>query len=141
LWQAAAGLSNGSRSIPIGLGWLEEVIEVCNELLPTPTTSDTVVNEVDPATANRLLAEIDALEPTLTQRISTKYGQEIPTFSRSLRTCVTDISPDLAFRLLLCALSQYGVNYSLEQHARFVELGEHFSYGELLVLTTEYLAY
>lgn len=57
----------------------------------------------------------------------------------ALNLVATQVSCELAFRLLLLELTAYGPGITRAQYDRYVALGAKFEYGELLVEGYEHL--
>ncbi|MGW5259009.1 hypothetical protein ACWERW_40135 [Streptomyces sp. NPDC004012] len=125
--------------------WLRRVVEVCADRL-REIDPGFMVGAPGPASAeqtDRVLQELRQSAPALTNSIhnSPWYGASTsPWFELSgvavpaLEQVVTQVDPDLGFRLLLGLLRAYSVPVSEERYARYVDLGERLGYGRYPVL-------
>ncbi|MGW1723250.1 hypothetical protein ACWCQK_10040 [Streptomyces sp. NPDC002306] len=141
LWQGATAFGFNPQDEGAGpRQWLDRISEMCAERLreidpefligtPVPTASE----RLEP-----VLRELREIAPSLTRAVhdSPWFGaDDSPWFSfsgtvvPSLTQVVTEVDPDLAFRLLLRFVSVYSVPVSDEQYARYTTLGDQFGYG------------
>ncbi|MFJ8533057.1 hypothetical protein [Streptomyces sp. NPDC093591] len=116
--------------------WLEQTAEVCQERLretapayrpePGPVRADL---------ADDVLRELRDLEPELVSRTIQPHWQGIPgaDAARALEQVVSQVDPDLGFRLFLRVLLALGMPLTEERYARYEALGERFGYGEFHV--------
>ncbi|MGV9248116.1 hypothetical protein [Streptomyces sp. NPDC003710] len=138
LWQAATNpegtFSDPRRGFTSGSAWMETIVHLCDAWLAVRhvvavlTGADT---EDGADILDAVLAEID-------------QARILPDGIRhALVRCATGCTPDLAFRLLLRAISEtgarVGAKLSQEQYARLRVLGSAMHYGEFLVSEVEYL--
>ncbi|MFF4330499.1 hypothetical protein ACFYZT_28820 [Streptomyces sp. NPDC001591] len=134
LWLAAT--ERGCNIDEYGVGgrqWLEQVVEVCEEYLskiaptylPAPPTTgsdaaDAVLREIREMTRQAAGTKISpAFRPV-----------EGTTVMDALEQVVTQVDPDLGFRLFLRAVEVLRLPLTEEQYARYEALGSRFQYGE-----------
>ncbi|MFI9269786.1 contact-dependent growth inhibition system immunity protein [Kitasatospora sp. NPDC052896] len=137
LWLAATG----AHFDPAGEGldirtWLSRIAEVCIGRIrqDDPTFVSTVLVPA-PETGLReaILEEIRGAAPALTEKaVTSTYPAPLPDVVPALRA-VTEIDPDLGFRLFLRAMKVYFVPISEARWERFNKLGERFGYNEFVV--------
>ncbi|MFD8146753.1 hypothetical protein [Streptomyces sp. NPDC059708] len=140
LWLAAT--DRGCNIDEYGVGgrqWLEQVVEVCeehlSEIAPTyvlvaPTTrtdgGDAVLREIREMTH---LAAGTKISPAF-------HPLEGTTVMDALEQVVTQVDPDLGFRLFLRTVEVLRLPLTEEQYARYENLAGRFQYGEDHLLFT-----
>ncbi|GGK51196.1 hypothetical protein [Streptomyces flaveus] len=127
------------RRVADGAEWMRQVIGVCDAWLScrteTPTLSGADQYE-GRELAGQVLTEVAEFGSVLDLEVAD-----------ALSECVRSCTPDLAFRLLLRALSERNSalpmeqRFSLtrEQYARLEEIGRALNYGEYVVSDIKYL--
>ncbi|MFF7199586.1 hypothetical protein [Streptomyces sp. NPDC008141] len=140
LWCAAVG----SRFVPDerwidGRDWLRQIVDVCEERIrrDEPRSHDLApVTPRDPDLGDlkaAVLAEVRAFGPELARATADHPYLSVPDVVPALERLVTEVDPDLGFRLFLRVLKAYVIYISESQHLRYRELGERFGYHELVV--------
>ncbi|MEU6284831.1 hypothetical protein [Streptomyces sp. NPDC047028] len=138
VWQAGTcpegKFFNPRWGFTTGPVWMETLIQLCDAWLAVkpdvrPLTGESAADGADMADA--VLAEIDR----------TRF---LPDVTRhALAECVRRCSPDLAFRLLLRAISEVGLlsgaSLDPDQYARLESIGSALQYGEFVVDNVKYL--
>jgi hypothetical protein len=138
LWLGATQAHFDPQGEGIGIRhWLEQLANVClarirqNQVLPLPAAPATGQDE---GLREAVLAELDGVGPALAEAVVTSlYAPPLPNLVPALRRVVTEVDPDLGFRLLLRALKAYFMPISEVRYQRFLSLGERFGYHELVV--------
>ncbi|MEV5955876.1 hypothetical protein AB0M11_19245 [Streptomyces sp. NPDC051987] len=135
LWLAA---SDGGYAIDrLGIDvrhWLGQIAEVCRERLR------------DAAPAGRPVpppsVRVDLAEPVLRELAEVPPGHPIAGSAvlEALAQVVSQVDPDLGFRLFLRVLQVLFVPLKAEQYARYEAIGERLGYGEFHVSNVEFLA-
>lgn len=119
-----------------GAQWMRQIIALCDSWLsqrsPVPVLSGADLHE-GRELAGPVLDEVREFAPVLG-----------PDVADVLAECVRSCCPDLAFRLLLRALSSAAqspdhTTLSRGQYARLSDLGRGFDYGEYVVSDLQYL--
>ncbi|MGW1728192.1 hypothetical protein ACWCQK_35545 [Streptomyces sp. NPDC002306] len=141
LWQGATVFGYDPRGEGAGpRQWLARVSEVCAERL-REVDSGFMIGAPAPIASERLnpvLRELREIAPSLTRAVhdSPWFGvDDSPWFSFSgmvvpvLEQVVTEVDPDLGFRLLLSFVKGYSVPVTEEQYSRYTALGSEFGYG------------
>lgn len=119
-----------------GRDWLRQIVDVCEErirrdqpgfdaLPPAPVC--------DPELRDAVLAEVRTIATELEHTTADHPYYGVPEVVPSLERVVTEVDPDLGFRLFLRVLKAYLVPISESQHLRYRELGERFGYNEFVV--------
>ncbi|MFG3225503.1 hypothetical protein ACGF07_12105 [Kitasatospora sp. NPDC048194] len=140
LWECATG-SNHRLDAGMALAWLREIATICESRLNWlgwPASSpigESPYGEL----RERVVEIIDQIGPGLAEAIERNSWKGIPEVVTSLRFCAVDVSPELAFRILLRVLIEYSCNIDQDRYEEFVELGQEFSYGEFVVSRAEFL--
>ncbi|MFD6421768.1 hypothetical protein [Streptomyces sp. NPDC060198] len=83
--------------------------------------------------AGEVLAEIDEAGPTLSLSVAGTPGRDVPGLVPALEQFVTEVDPDLGFRLFLRAMKMYAVPITAEQYTNYLALGKKFGYHEEVV--------
>ncbi|MEV6786073.1 hypothetical protein [Streptomyces sp. NPDC051098] len=119
-----------------GRDWLRQIVDVCEERirrdeprfdpLPPPPFCDVELTDA-------VLAEVRAIASELERTTADHPYYGVPEVVPSLERVVTEVDPDLGFRLFLRVLKAYTVYISESQHVRYRELGERFGYNEFVV--------
>ncbi|WP_244258275.1 hypothetical protein [Streptomyces sp. Tu 2975] len=119
-----------------GRDWLRRIVDVCEERI---RRDESRFDALPPAHVwdlelrDAVLAEVRALAPELDRATAGHPYYGVPEVVPSLERVVTEVDPDLGFRLFLRVLKAYLVPISESQHRRYRELGEAFGYNELVV--------
>jgi hypothetical protein len=124
--------------------WLRRVAGVCAERLQQIDPGFTAGTPRPAATdrTDAVLRELREIAPSLTGAIrgSTGYGMcTSPWFAlaavavTALEQVITQVDPDLGFRLLLTTVRAYAVPVTEDRYARYLHLGERFGYGRQYV--------
>ncbi|MEU9010543.1 hypothetical protein AB0D12_12280 [Streptomyces sp. NPDC048479] len=119
-----------------GRDWLRQIVDVCEErirrdeprsdaLAPAPVC--------DPELRDAVLAEVRTIATELEHTTADHPYYGVPEVVPALERLVTEVDPDLGFRLFLRVLKAYVVPISESQHLRYRELGERFGYNEFVV--------
>lgn len=74
-----------------------------------------------------------AIAPEVERATAGHPYRRVPEVVPALERVVTEVDPDLGFRLFLRVLKAYLVPISEPQHLRYRELGERFGYNESVV--------
>jgi hypothetical protein len=137
LWCAALGrrYDPDHRWID-GREWLRQIADVCVER----------IRQDDPAFApaprgpapysglrDAVLTEIREVRPALEAATAHHPSQSVPEAVPALERAVTEVDPDLGFRLFLRAMKAYLVPISETRYERYLSLGEQFGYHEFVV--------
>ncbi|HET6861068.1 MAG TPA: hypothetical protein VFH94_28720 [Streptomyces sp.] len=138
LWCAAVGNQEfvpGARWID-GRDWLRRIVDVCRERirrddprfdgLPPVLVADRELRDA-------VLAEVRAIAPELERATAGHPDRRVPDVVPALERVVTEVDPDLGFRLFLRVLKSYMVSIGGSQHLRYLELGQRFGYNESVV--------
>ncbi|WP_380282317.1 hypothetical protein [Kitasatospora purpeofusca] len=124
-----------------GRDWLHRIILLSRERLHTEGGG--IVESAPPSPYGHLtgavLDEILLVSVRVTERALGAPGGYVPGIVPALNEVATRVCPDLAFRLLLCAVDKVGLRIPRDQYDRYVVLGQQFEYGELLVDGYEHL--
>ncbi|MFF7811587.1 hypothetical protein ACFZCF_06675 [Streptomyces sp. NPDC007945] len=118
-----------------GRAWLREIVRLVTERYGAGELSDLRGGGPGAGLAMRdaVLAEIEVMAaPLAAATESDRYGA-VRGVVPALRRVVTEVDPDLGFRLFLRALKAYGVPITESRYVRYHELGEHLGYHELVV--------
>ncbi|MGW2681496.1 hypothetical protein [Streptomyces sp. NPDC001436] len=144
LWLAATNWGYNIDQCGVGgREWLEQVVEVCEEHLTAvapaylPATS-----AIHTDTGDAVLREIRDMAPLATGKaISPAFRPlEGTTVMEALEQVVTQVDPDLGFRLFLRTLEVLQLPLTEERYARYEILGSHFQYGmEHLLFSVDHL--
>ncbi|TXL90353.1 hypothetical protein [Streptomyces sp. IB2014 016-6] len=139
VWECATGpYYSLRRESKNGLEWMREILGICEIALDRtgPHSEDVVDGSPYFDLMGRVVGEIDAVGLALSEAVSV----DSPTATASaLRACAVDISPELAFRVLLRGLMEYSIEIDRDDYLRFEELGKRFSYGEFVVARISFL--
>ncbi|MFF4157441.1 hypothetical protein [Streptomyces sp. NPDC001678] len=142
IWLAASGRGYNLPYFGIDTrDWLRQIIDVSVERLRQVDPAYTVAApEPAPDTAaSAVLDELRLVAPELTAKVASRKGYEIEGVVPALEQVVTQVDPDLGFRLFLRTLIVYRVPISEAQYSRYEALGERFGYGEFHVSDTDWL--
>jgi hypothetical protein len=137
LWCAAVGKEfvPGERWMD-DREWLRQIVDVCTERIrrDDPQFDGLPLTPLcDPALSDAVLAEVRAIAPELERATGGHPHRRVPEVVVALERVVTEVDPDLGFRLFLRVLKAYVVPISESQHLRYLELGERFDYNESVV--------
>ncbi|MFJ3101758.1 hypothetical protein [Streptomyces sp. NPDC086835] len=119
-----------------GRDWLRQIVDVCEERIRRDEPRSLAHPQApawDPELKDAVLAEVRALAPELDRATADHPYYEVPEVVPSLERVVTEVDPDLGFRLFLRVLKAYLIPISDSQHLRYRELGERFGYNEFVV--------
>ncbi|MGJ5897506.1 hypothetical protein DF268_45790 [Streptomyces sp. V2] len=126
------------RGVTDGAQWMRQVIDVCNAWLARRTDTP-VLSGADRYEGRELIGEV----LPLIAEFSGDNGDDV---TAALTECARRCTPDLAFRLLLRALTSKSsaspggyVRLSRDQYARLEAMGVAFQYGEYVITDVEYL--
>ncbi|MDF9815749.1 hypothetical protein [Streptomyces sp. SPB162] len=142
VWQGATGRQHDLERLEVdGRHWLSEVAEVCVEQL---RANDPAYRSVTPkpapdTRAGAVLDELLLAGPALRAAAMGRTYREVAGLVSALDMVVTQVSPDLGFRLFLRAMCEYWVPISQAQYDRYEALGEHFGFGEFHVDDVRFL--
>ncbi|MFD8494920.1 hypothetical protein [Amycolatopsis sp. NPDC059657] len=130
LWLASAYSGNffGSRTFGITTGaqWMERIIERCDRRLASHS-----------APTSRIPGPGRQLASTVTAEVTEALSEH--DLCAVLVKCVSECSPDLAFRFLLRVIGERRHRFSTTLYERYARLGEEFGYGEFVVSDVKYL--
>ncbi|WP_328668190.1 hypothetical protein OG905_13370 [Streptomyces sp. NBC_00322] len=140
LWCAAVGV----RFVPEerwmdGRDWLRQIVDVCEERIRRDEPRPDALAPVTPCDPDlgdlkdAVLAEVRAIAPELEHTTADHPYYGVPEVVPALERVVTEVDPDLGFRLFLRVLKAYLVYISESQHLRYRDLGERFGYNESVV--------
>ncbi|MET7738625.1 hypothetical protein [Streptomyces sp. NPDC005385] len=141
LWRVATALGYDPQGDGAGpRQWLARVAAACADGLREVDPGFTVgaTGPVSPALLAPVLREVREIGPALTQAVhdSPWFGADAsPWFALSagvvplLEQVVTEVDPDLGFRLLLRLVRAYSVSVTEEQYIRYSALGNRLGYG------------
>lgn len=119
-----------------GPGLLRQIVDVC---VARVRRDDPSFEPVPPGPSvygglgGEVLAEIDVAGPALSAAIAHAPFREVPGAVRALEQFVTEVDPDLGYRLFLRAMKVYAVPITTSQYERYLALGERFGYHEEVV--------
>lgn len=119
-----------------GRDWLRQIVDVCEERIRRDeprSVAHPQVSAWDPELMDAVLAEVRALAPELDRATAGHPYYGVPEVVPSLERVVTEVDPDLGFRLFLRVLKAYLIPISEAQHLRYRDLGESFGYNEFVV--------
>jgi hypothetical protein len=119
-----------------GRDWLRQIVDVCEERIRRDEPRSLAHPQApawDPELKDAVLAEVRALAPELDRATADHPYYGVPEVVPSLERVVTEVDPDLGFRLFLRVLKAYLIPISDSQHLRYRELGERFGYNEFVV--------
>lgn len=121
-----------------GRDWLRQIVDVCTARLRAVKVPLPVRTPPAPAgpgsardsLADAVLGELADIGPMVTARTGSYLHHELSGVVPALRQAVTEVDPDLGFRMLLRTLHAYWVPFGPERFARYEALGVRFGYGE-----------
>ncbi|MFG2802750.1 PI-PLC domain-containing protein [Streptomyces pseudovenezuelae] len=139
LWQVATGRGHDFDGQTIGQ-WLHHITDICTDRLREldPDFTVTTPAPADMSRRDAVLRELRDTAPALTDAVhgSPWFGADTsPWFALSesaapvLEQIVTQVDPDLGFRLLLRTVRAYSVPVTDEHLVRYAALGREFGYG------------
>ncbi|MFD5874455.1 hypothetical protein [Streptomyces sp. NPDC060322] len=126
-----AALGRGYDAGFDGPGFLREIVDVCVErvrqddpsfvpALPGPSVYGALEGEV--------LARIEEAAPAVREAVARAPFRSVPDVVPSLERLVSDVDPDLGFRLFLRVMKVYAVSITWSQYEGYVGLGGRFGY-------------
>jgi hypothetical protein len=142
LWLAATCRGYDIDRLGIdGREWLRQITDVCLRRLrkDDPVYQLQAPEPASEALTGEVLDEILLASPQLPVAVTEHAWAHVGGVVPALNLAATQVSADLAFRLLLRCLSEYWVPLTQTQYDRFVALGERFGYGEPLVMAVDHL--
>ncbi|MFG3001649.1 hypothetical protein [Streptomyces sp. NPDC048340] len=142
LWSVAAyPFHDLRREGHDGRDWLRRIIRLCQDRLHTDgrATEESAPPSPYGHLTGAVLDEILLASQGITEGSLRWPGTYVPGIVPTLNDVAAKTCPDLAFRLLLRALDKVGPHIPREQYDRYIALGKHFSYGEDVVGTYDYL--
>ncbi|MFD5922701.1 hypothetical protein ACFVYP_39255 [Kitasatospora sp. NPDC058201] len=124
-----------------GRDWLHRIIRLSQDRLRTQEGATEEGAPLTPyaALTGAVLDEILAVSVGITEGALKWPSLYVPGIVPALNDVATRVCPDLAFRLMLRALSKFVPRVSREQYDRYVALGQRSEYGELLVSGYDHL--
>ncbi|MGA4960283.1 hypothetical protein [Streptomyces lavendulocolor] len=134
LWLAATDRGHSIDEHGVGgREWLEQIVEVCEEHLtavapayvPAASTRGTEAGDA-------VLREIREMTPLAAGAVISPAFRPLEgsTVMEALEQVVTQVDPDLGFRLLLRTVAVLRLPLTEEQYARYEVLGSRFHHGE-----------
>ncbi|MEU6974085.1 hypothetical protein AB0A71_41505 [Kitasatospora aureofaciens] len=138
VWLAATE----SRFDPAGTGlgiriWLEQIADTCSSFV---RRDDPSFNLGEPGPADHpelreeVLAELRGTGPALAEKAVTAiYPPPLRAVVPALEAAVTELGPDLGFRLFLRAMKVYFIPIGPARLSRFEEIGRRLGYHEWVV--------
>lgn len=136
LWLGATGRRCDLEHLGIdGRDWLRQIADICLDRIrqDDPSYAATAPEPVSEALTGAVLDELRVAGAALTAATMNRDSREVSGVVPALEMAVTQVDPDLGFRLFLRAMKEYWVPIDDAQYARYVALGERFGYGEFLV--------
>lgn len=137
LWAGAA-----DRSGTDGRDWLRLIADVCRERLTDVAPEYTpVVAPARTELTDTVLREVRETGPAVAGKAVSPHWHPVPATDvmDALEHVVTQVDPDLGFRLFLRVLNRLSVPLTEERYDRYQAIGERFGYGEYHVSDVEYL--
>ncbi|QIP84852.1 hypothetical protein GLX30_13320 [Streptomyces sp. Tu 2975] len=119
-----------------GRDWLRQIVDVCEERIRRDEprfAAHPPVPAWGPELRDAVLAEVRTIATELEHTTADHPYYAVPEVVPSLERVVTEVDPDLGFRLFLRVLKAYLIPISDSQHLRYRELGERFGYNEFVV--------
>ncbi|MFL4950148.1 hypothetical protein ACJ6WE_23015 [Streptomyces sp. MMS24-I31] len=143
LWLAASdgGLSPDRLGID-GRQWLGRIAGACRERLREVAPDHRPhTRPARPCLAGEVLREVRHVASAMADRTVRLHPRGIPgsAVARALEQVVSQVDPDLGFRLFLRTLHVLALPLDREQYDRCQTLGDHFGYGEFHVSDVEFL--
>ncbi|MFH9737340.1 hypothetical protein ACH4MA_06565 [Streptomyces roseolus] len=137
LWSAAVRRAYEEEAPWLdGRAWLREIVGLVVDRYERAELGEPHGGEgakIDSGSRDAVLAEIEAMAAPLTAATENDRQGAVRGVVPALRRVVTEVDPDLGFRLFLRALKAYGVPITESRYVRYHELGERFGYHELVV--------
>ncbi|MBW8484424.1 hypothetical protein [Actinomadura parmotrematis] len=138
LWECATGSNHSLRSAnETGLIWFQYIIHICEVKIDNPDIIN-VGNNFSNLRTN-IIKEIDSVESALVSLVERNFTTGVPGAVSALKNCALNISPELAFRVLLRVLMEYSIDLNSFQYGRLLNLGREFDYGEFVVSRLSFL--
>ncbi|MCC0097610.1 hypothetical protein K7B10_23060 [Streptomyces flavotricini] len=134
LWLAATdrGYSIDERGVS-GQDWLAQIADVCEEHLAEVAPAYVpVTSAIRADIGDAVLREIQQMAPLAADTVISPAFRPLEgaTVMKALAQVVTQVDPDLGFRLFLRTLEVLRLPITQEQYARYEDLSRHFQYGE-----------
>ncbi|MFF4549074.1 hypothetical protein [Streptomyces sp. NPDC001435] len=131
LWEAGTEYMANWERLGSGAQWTRAVVDLCDARLSTAT-------DVCPLTGADTEDGMACLEAVVAEIEATRFLA--PDVRAALVDCARRCTPDLAFRVLLRAIScASDVSLSSEQYTRLEAIGSALQYGEFVVDSVKYL--
>lgn len=143
LWLGATQRGYDLEALRVdGRDWLRQVARVCTEELrvvapwrvadpPEPVRGDLTAT---------VMGELADIGHSLSVRTEGYSHFEVAGVLPALESVVTQVDPDLGFRLLLRTVSAYCVPIGQVRFERYEDLGEQFGFGEFHVNAVQFFA-
>ncbi|WP_406273841.1 hypothetical protein OHT93_26460 [Streptomyces sp. NBC_00191] len=142
LWLAATGRGYSLDRFGVdGRDWLRQIVDICTERLRQvdPAHAATIPGPASDELTRAVMEEIRVAAPVLTAKTESRRGYEVEGVVPALEQVVTEVDPDLGFRLFLRIMNASWVPITEAQYARYETLGERFGYGRFHVDDVEFL--
>ncbi|PKV82808.1 hypothetical protein [Streptomyces sp. TLI_146] len=136
LWYAATGGNYDLDRLGMdGRAWLRQIVDVCAERIgqDDPSFTPGAPGPARDELREEVLAEIRTVRPGVEAATGTHPYHPVSDVVSALEQVVTQVDPDLGFRLFLRIMKVYQVPISESRYDRYHELGQRFSYNEFLV--------
>lgn len=136
LWCAATGRKYAGVGDIDGRDWLRRIIGIALDRIRQGDASLAFL-PLEPVQNGELtdavLTELRAVAQELGAATTRQDHRAVPGVVPALELVVTEVDPDLGFRLFLRVMKVYLVPVSESQYVRYHELGERFGYNEFVV--------
>ncbi|MFD5632138.1 hypothetical protein [Streptomyces sp. NPDC127072] len=135
-WGVATGRRYVAAGDSDGRDWLRRIIGIALDRIRQDDASYAVPPLApvrDKELTDAVLAELRAAAPDLEAAITRQDAGAATGVVPALEQVVTDVDPDLGFRLFLRGMKAYLVPVTESRYVRYHELGERFGYNEFVV--------